>query len=173
MTVTINKPIRSGQNKWTLKYSSDELDPVFYIYINGLLVAQTNQTDYDVPANVGENIIVEIFDDANAIPTEVFAGKIRLGWFSVEDTEYYRIDEYIDDAWVEVKRYPENNAYLLFESRFLEDCQVHQFRVTPVGSNGNEGDPKTFSVLVVRHPDTPEVSYEYSSGTAKVTITEN
>ncbi|MHC4123925.1 MAG: hypothetical protein ACYSSI_10155 [Planctomycetota bacterium] len=171
--VTMQPPIRTGDRSVLLKYSSDLPTPTFYIYVDGVLVAETAQTEYTIVVSLNENVIVEILDDADAQPMQIFPGKLRVGWFFVEDTDYYRVEEYISSQWVERKRLPENNGYLTWESRFLEDGQDHTFRVIPVGTNGNDGTEKQFTVLMVRHPDTPDVSYSYSNQTNKVTISEN
>ena len=170
--VTITNQVRTGANSTLITYSSSLSSPTFYIYVDGVLTAQTTQTEYTIAVNPGETIVVEILDDAAAQAMQIFPGKARLGWFFVEDTNYYRIDEYIEDEWVERRKMPENNGYMEFESRFLEDGQSHQFRIVPVGTNGNEGTAREFSVLTVRTPDTPDVDYTYSSITNKITISE-
>lgn len=158
-----------------LKFSSDlGGTPIFYIYIDGTLVAETTHTEYEVSVNVDESYVVEILDVAGQIPMQVFPGKQRLNWFGfTEDVEYYRIDEYVDAAWVERKRKKENGGYISFTSRFLEDGATHTFRVVPVGTDGNEGTAKQFAVLMVRHPDVPDVGYTYDGGTNKITISES
>jgi hypothetical protein len=60
--------------------------------------------------------------------------------------------------------------YFTWLTRVLEDQAQHQFRVTPVGSNGNAGAAKNFAVLMTRIPDPPSVSYSYDAGTGAVTI---
>lgn len=60
--------------------------------------------------------------------------------------------------------------YFLWRSGVLADSTTHQFRVTPVGVNGNAGATKTFSLLMVRTPDVPAVTYAYDPGTGAVTI---
>ena len=60
--------------------------------------------------------------------------------------------------------------YFNWRSRVLEDSATHQFRVTPIGANGNNGTAKNFVVLMVRIPDPPRVSYSYSAGSGVVTI---
>jgi len=173
--VTIQPPIRTGRRTWLLRYSSDQEDPTFYIYIDGTLVAETHHTEYEISINIGESYIAEILEDASQLPMQVFPGKQRLNWFGFTegDVDYYRIDEYIDSAWVERKRKKETGGYITFESRFLEDGQTHTFRIVPIGIDGNEGTAKQFAVLMVRHPDVPDVGYTYDGGTNKVTITEN
>ena len=170
--VTLQTPIRTGLQSMLLEFSSDLQNPTFYIYVDGILVAETQQTQYTLAINAGETVVVEILDDVDTAPMQVFPGKVRLGWFWVDDCDYYRIDEYIDSQWTERKRMPQSNGYLIWESRFLEDGQVHNFRVVPVGTNGNEGQAKEFAVLVVHHPDEPDVDYEYSNATKKITISE-
>jgi len=170
--VTIEKPIRTGPRTVILKYSSDLESPTFYIYVDGILITQTTATEYTLAVDPDQSYIVEILDDADEQPMQIFPGKARLGWFKVEGVDYYRVDEYID-AWVERIRMPENDGYMKWPSRFLEDCQIHLFRVTPVGTDGNEGQAKEFSVLMVRYPDSPDVNYSHSATTHKLTITEN
>jgi len=171
--VTIEPPARMGQHSWKLEYSSDQEGPMFYIYLDGVLIAETRQTEYPVAINLEEISIIEILDDGDTPPMQVFPGKTRLGWFFVEGTEYYRVDEYINDEWVERSRLPENNGYLKWESRFLEDGQTHLFQVTAVGADGNESEAKQFAVLMVRRPDVPDVKYAHNEETGDITIEEN
>lgn len=168
--VTIEPPVRMGQHSWLLKYSSNLSNPTFYIYLDGNLIAETKQTEYTIAVNLDEVSLIEILDDPDASPMQVFPGKARLGWFFVEGTDYYRVDEYINETWVERRRLPENNGYLQWESRFLEDGQTHLFHVVPIGINGNEGEAKQFAVLMVRRPDVPDVDYSYNEGTGNVTV---
>lgn len=171
--VTMQPPIWIGTNSLKLVYSSDLETPTFYIYIDGLLVATTTQTEYIAAVNSGDEVIAEILDDPDAVPMQVFPGRVRLGWFAVTNTNYYRIDEYVESEWRERARITDNGGYMQWQSRFLEDCQSHLFKITPIGTNGNEGDEKQFTILMVRHPDTPDVSFEYSNTTKEITITEN
>ena len=169
--VTIQSLKQVGINALLVEYSSDLPTPTFYIYIDGILVTQTNQTEYMLLVSSTDNIIIEILDTAAAVPTEVFPGRIRLGWFWSDNTDYYRIDEYIASVWTERVKIKDNTGYMDWQSRFLEDEQSHQFRLVPIGTNGNEGVAKEVTILMIRHPDTPDVSYAYSDSTNKVTIT--
>ncbi len=170
--VTIIKFVRTGAYSWELSYSSDKEDPTFYIYLDGVLIAETQQTSYTIALNLDESSVVEVLDDSDIQPMQVFPGKTRLGWFFVEGTDYYRVDEKIDEVWTERKKMPENNGYLQWQSRFLEDGQIHHFRVVPIGVNGNEGTAKEFAVLMVRRPDVPGVNYAYEQVSKQVVIYE-
>ena len=167
--VTIESLTKIGLYSWLLKYSSDLEDPWFYIYLDGILIAETPQNQYNIAINMDEGSVIEVLDDPDALPMQIFPGKVRLGWFFVAGTNYYRIDEYINSAWVQRYRMPENNGYLLWQSRFLEDGQTHIFRVVPVGTNGNEGTARQFAVLMCRRPDVPDVIYTYANADYKVT----
>ena len=171
--VTIESLTKIGMYSWRLKYSSDLEDPIFYIYLDGVIIAETPQTQYDIAINMNESSVIEVLDDPDTQPMQIFPGKVRLGWFFVEGTDYYRIDEYIGSEWVERYRMPENNGYLSWQSRFLEDNQTHIFRITPVGTNGNEGTAKQFAVLMCRRPDVPDVTYTYDEEEGDITITQN
>ena len=168
--VTIESLTKVGRYSWKVVYSSDLPEPVFYIYLDGNLIAETANTEYELAVNMDEGSVIEVLDDADAQPIQIFPGKVRLGWFFAEGTDYYRIDEYVDSAWIERKRMPDNGGYMSWQSRFLEDGQTHIFRITPVGTNGNEGTERQFAVLMCRRPDVPDVGYAYNEGAGKVTI---
>jgi hypothetical protein len=58
-----------------------------------------------------------------------------------------------------------------WRSRVLEDGATHRFRVVPVGQNGNDGTEQLFTLLMVRIPDPPAVTYTYNgAGAPTVTI---
>lgn len=171
--VTIQSLTKIGLYSWLLKYSSNLESPWFYIYLGGCLIAETPQNQYNIAINMDESSVIEVLDDPDAQPMQIFPGKVRLGWFWAAGTNYYRIDEYIDSNWIERYRMPENNGYLSWQSRFLEDGQTHIFRVVPVGTNGNEGTARQFAVLMCRRPDVPDVGFGYNEGAGDILIFDN
>jgi len=171
MTVTISEPERLDSRTWRTSWSSDLEDPAFYVYRDGYLVAVTALGSMEFHIEGGESLVLEILDDADALPAAGFPGRLLLAWNSVDDADHYMIEEYVDSEWMERAQIADaGKPCFTWRTRFLEDCTEHQFRITPVGTNGNEGDPLTFIVLMVRHPDVPDVAYDYDDETAKVTI---
>lgn len=121
--------------------------------------------------SAGEQLVVEVLDAADERPEAAFPGRLTLGWYRVADAAKYRIDEYIGGNWTQRASIDDTGiGYYQWKTRFLEDSQTHQFRIVPVGNNGNDGDALAFSVLMVRHPDPPSASFSYSSATGTVTI---
>jgi len=159
--VTITDIITTGIFSTLIKYSSDLETPTFYIYLDGNLIDQTAQTEYKLSVNLDESSIIEILDDPEEKPIEIFPNKIKLNFFCSQETSYYKIDEYIESEWLTRQKIKDNSGYMSFESRFLEDCQSHIFRIIPVGTDGNEGESRQFTVLCCRYPDVPAVDYEY------------
>ena len=173
MAVTIISTVRAGANYWRIAWSSDEPDPTFYIYQDGQLVATTKLTTWTFLVPGGEEPVIEILDSSTELPQTAFSGRLTLAWERSADTDYYLIEEYVDASWSEVARVPDIGVYYYsWQTRFLEDVTTHQFRITPIGTNGNSGAVKSFSVLMVHNPAEPDVSYSYDSGTAKITISE-
>jgi hypothetical protein len=171
MGVLVTEVKQIGPNGWRLSYQSDLPNPTFYIYQDGLLVDTTKATTRVLSVPAGESLVVEVLDDPAIKPEAAFPGRLTLGWYSVANAASYRIEEYVSSSWVQRKRVVESGrGYYQWKTRWLEDSTVHQFRVVPVGTNGNDGDPLVFSVLMVRHPDPPDVSYSYSAATQTVTI---
>lgn len=53
----------------------------------------------------------------------------------------------------------------------LTDLAYYQFRIVPVGANGNDGDALVLSrEQMVRHPDAPNFSATFNAGARTVTI---
>lgn len=170
--VTLNPPQKLDSRSWLVSWSSDLGDPTFYVYQDGLSINETKQTEQVFTVDAGESLIIEVLDDPDAVPITAFPGRLTLNWRTSAATDYYRIEEYIEAAWIlRAKVKDSGGGYFKWKTRFLEDSATHQFRIIPVGTNGNQGTAKVFSCLMVRHPDLPNVGYEYSDDTHKVTVT--
>jgi hypothetical protein len=180
MAVTHETPRYVGGGRWRLAWSSGLGSPPpdgYRIYRDGALVARTDLEVWDFVLRAGEQLVVEVLDDDDLQPAVAFPGKLTFGWRRVAGAAEYRVEEYVAGLWVVRRNVPETGAeWLEFTSRYLEDDATHQFRVTPVGKNGNEGTPVSFAVLMVRHPDTPvdeqdlDAEFSYSAATKKVTV---
>src|SRR4030043_411723 len=99
--VKIESLTKMGLYSWKVKYSSDLEDPTFRIFLDGALIAETQATEHIIAVIIDEGSVIEILDDPVAQPMQIFPGRVRLGWFFVEGTDYYRIDEYINGEWIE------------------------------------------------------------------------
>lgn len=173
MAVTIQIPTQTSSGNWRVDYSSSLSDPTFFIYRDGILVNTTNQTYFSFLVKGGDSPVIEIKDSATDIPKEGFPGRLILTWFSTPATSHYRIEEFVNAVWTFRQNVSEDGrGYYKWQTRFLEDEASHQFRIIPVGTNENDGTIESFVVLMVRHPDVPDVNYTYSDSTKKLTITE-
>ena len=176
MTVTLDpsSPQYVGPLAWRLSWTSDLPGATFYVYRDGVLIATTTGGSIIVTVEAGETPLIEVYDDASTSPMESHPGRIMLAWCASSgspEVNYYRVDEYIGAAWVERARLRDDGrGYFTWRSRQLEDCTSHQFRIVPVGDNANEGAADTRTILMVRHPDPPEVSYTWDSGTRTITV---
>lgn len=171
MAVTYESTRTTGFTSVLLTYSSDlGGTPLFYLYQNGVLVSITTATQWTFTVEAGVQIQIEVFD-ADTTPSAVYPGRMTLTWDEAAATSHYVIEEFVDAAWTErAQVVDQGESYFSWVSRFLEDVTSHQFRVTPVGTNGVAGPQRAFTALMVRYPDVPDVSYTYDSDTAKVTI---
>ena len=172
MTVTINAPERISDGVWRFTWSSDlGGTPTFYLYLDGVLMYPTTETALDIYVSSGESVTLQVFDDAADSPDEIYSGRVTLGWQPIAGVDYYQIEEYVASVWTVRQKISENGSpWYSWRSRYLEDVTVHQFRIIPVGTNGNEGTPATFYVLMVRNPDAPALSFVFDTGTDKITI---
>lgn len=174
MSVTIRTAKQIDDRSVRLTWSSDGEDPTYYIWIDGVFAYETSLTEGVFPIVPGAAAIIDVFDSSSDEPSVAYPGRFLIGWWPSDAVDYYRIDEYYDSAWLERARVIDNGeGFFTWRTRFLEDVTSHQFRIVPVGTDGNEGTATTFTSLMVRHPDPPDVSYSYDSGTTKITISES
>lgn len=177
MAITENPPERIDLTTFRLSWSSDRTPPVTCrVYREGALVStQTSSTgDFELIVGIpsGDHPYFEILDKDCQVSGIAFPGRMTMQWTRVSGAETYRVDEYVSGDWTERKTYlDDGSGAYTYLSRWLEDVTQHQFRVVPIGSDGNDGTEKDFTFIMVRHPDEPAVEYAYDSGTAKVTIT--
>lgn len=165
MSVTYAAPLQLAANTWRLTWSSSLGVPGvafagYRIFKNGVQVGEeTTAEQLDVTLQAGESLVIEVLDDADEEPSTGFPGRITLGWGPVEPASSireYKVQEYVSAVWTTRKLVTEDGSpFYRFESRYLEDDTTHQFRVIPVGVNGNDGTALSFSALMVRHPDQP------------------
>jgi len=173
MTVTMNPPENVGGNSWRFSWSSDQDDPTFYVYdlSEGGLLDTTKGTSITITLEPGESRVLEVTEEELAAVPRGYPSRLLLYWYGPAGTSYYKVEEYVGAAWVTRARiYDRGQGHFTWRTRPLEDVTTHQFRIVPVGTNGNEGTPVTWSALMVTHPAPPEVDYAYSSGTGKVTV---
>lgn len=171
MTVTLNAPQYISEELVRLTWTSDETTPTFYIYRDGELIETTQSYETTVVIEEGESPIFEVLDSDLVSPVSGYPGQHEICWWAATSAEKYRIDEYVDSAWVQRDEViDEGQPFFSWTTRPLEDVTTHTFRVVPVGANGNDGTAQTYSIYMVRYPDPPEVSMTYSAVTRKVTI---
>lgn len=180
MAVAFGASQNLGGGRWLVAWSSTLGSPPpdgYRIFKSGVLVAQTDQESWQFTLAPGEQLVLEVLDDADQEPESAFPGTLLLGWRRTANTQEYRVEEYVGGLWVERRTVPDNGReWYSFESRFLEDVTTHQFRVIPVGTNGNDGTAISFSALMVRHPDQPiedselNERFTYSEDDKTVTI---
>ena len=174
MAVTITAQYRIGPTTWRIEVASTLGDPTFYWYVDGILIDSSNQPFRTFEIGAGEQGQIEILDDPDATPSAVYPGRVLLTWHpdpANADIENWRVDEYVDGDWTERITTPATQWGQEWTSRYLEDNSTHRFRVVPLGANSIEGVAREFSVLMVRLPDLPDVTYSYDDGTGAVTAT--
>lgn len=155
---------------WTLTGPSE----VSYIWRDGVKIAETQLTSWLVSVAPGESPVFELFDDAAAVPADAHPAYAVLGFYAAAATAEYRVQQFVSAAWTTVATLRDDGAtpYFTWRSPPLADSTSHQFRVVPVGTNGNVGTAAPLTMLIVTWPAVPRVSYAYNgAATPTVTIT--
>lgn len=170
MTVAILASRWAGANQLEVEWTSDQADPVYRLYVDGELLAETELTVWRFAISPGTSPLIEIRDDATRPP--VYPGRATLHWRVAAGAVAYRVEAWSGTAWTVAGRVSVGgeSAYATWTSDWLADGQTHQFRLLPLDAAGNEGEAVELAALIVRHPDPPEVALSYDPGTGLVTI---
>lgn len=171
--IAFNEPQQTGPDCWVLSWTSDQVDPEFRVYLDGVLVSTQTSTEYQLRSEYGQLVIVEVLDVAADVPSDAFPANMIQGWRRDSDAALYVIEEYVSAVWTERARIVPDEAldWLAYATGALTDETVAIWRVTPYDAAGNAGTAVSFSALMVRHPDVPNVEFTYNgAGTPTVTI---
>ena len=175
MTVTIDTETRVDANTLFYEWSSDLHDPTFYVYVDAKMVNTTKATSQEFHVEPDDFPAIEILDNPSTEPQYARSSRETLAWYAHSLAESYRIDELVSDVWTErATIFDAGEGFFVWVSRPLEDMTQHEFRVVPIGTDGNDGQtPARIFVPMIRLPDVPNVAYTYNGATPKtVTITE-
>lgn len=156
---------RTARVTWS--YAGSAAEPTFYVWVNGRLWTTTAARSVLLTGDGGETLDCFVTDDANEIPPATYPSRIELSWDHVTGAGRYRIEELVSAVWtVRDLVIDDGRGHFRWLSRPLEDVTTHQFRVTAIGTGGNEGVAKAATVFMVRRPDAPDVSFTYDGSVA-------
>ena len=171
--ITLNTPQYIGSNQIRITWSSNLPSPMYYVYIDGVLVTTTLITEYVFFGNPDTNYFIEVFDTSPHIATKVLKSNATICWFPVDGAEEYEVAEKVNGTWETIAYVSEIGMPVYSAlSRSLEDSTYHQFRVRPIKNRSHFGDPLLYSFYIVRFPDAPDVAFSYDAPTRILTISE-
>jgi len=158
MSVTISQT-QIAFNAYRLTFSSTELDPVYRIYRDGIIIETTKRNWKDIEVYPGAAVQIEVRDDANA-PAEAWPGQVLLSWGRDDTAASYRVEVYANAAWATERLVIDGSLY--HWTPYLADNTIHRYRIVPVDANGIDGQAREFSIAMVRRPDVPSVTLTYN-----------
>lgn len=159
-----------GGRVWYYEWSSSlGAGTTYYVYENAVLVDATLRNWRYVTVAEDDEVQFEVLDNPSTDPQPAYPRRGLLYWQSVDDAEYYRVEEYSGGAWTEKRRVQALSRSAYHVRTGVLTTGEHQWRVVPVTSGSIDGTPIEFAFTIVCRPDPPDVSYSYSSGTGNVT----
>ena len=171
MTATITATAQTSATGWKVTWASDQASPTFYVWVNGLFAYATQLLAGLFTVAPGTQLNLEIYDNPADSPVAAYSGQINLFLYGVEGAAKYSIEEQVAGNWLTRYTQPENGGWAYnWKSRYLEDCQTHNFRITPIDAAGNPGTPVTTASYIVRHPDIPAQNFSYNPATQALTV---
>lgn len=155
---------------WRITWGSTLGSPTYRVHVDGVLASTQTAASFDITVDDNWQPVVEVLDDSSD-PQPAFPAQLVLGWRTDSDAAEYRIEQKVAGVWTEHATVARSSAaYQSYTTPALADQTTHEWRVIPIDTAGNDGTAIAFSTLMVRHPDIPDVSFAYSAGTGKVTI---
>lgn len=176
MAVTFTDIIAGNGNTFLIRWTSDATAPVsFRVYREGRKVTAFTSAD-----GTGEVVLViapdtspylEVLDNDSLQPSPAFSGHLTLNWMATAGAESYAVQWWDGSAW-QTQASIEDTGFASYSwlTQWLADSTTHQFRIVTTATDGTTATSATMNLLMVRHPDSPNVTYTYSAGTGKVTI---
>lgn len=152
--------------------ASDLVIPVYYWWLDGSFLCESRNPQTIVSVDPGTYPTVEVFDDPDRRP-EFKLPPVRSFEFARSEGASRYLVERSDGAggWDYERTIAERGAPMLRASTGpLPDSETTTFRVTPTGENEVDGTASTKSILMIRYPDPPDVTFAYAAGTHKVTV---
>lgn len=155
MSTTLTLTPFPGGYDWQGVATSTLADPTYRWRKNGELVATTKCNVMMFHLDSGEDMEISVFDD-DTVPDESFPSRDRFQWLHADGADYYEISEYVDSAWVVTAVIRDIGQWIFaWQTRVLEDCVGHQFRIRSMGMYA-DGSYKTFTSYMIRRPDHPQ-----------------
>jgi len=156
------------------KYSWTATTGPYRVYLNGILQDTVTTNEYVSSIQGYTNPppleILDVNDTDDALNIQ-YPAYLVLQWRRVNGAVSYAIEQYVDSAWVLQSRiYDDGSGYYSYTTEALDDVTEHQWRIKAADDYGNESSPLSFTALVVKNPDTPDVTIAYNESTKKVEI---
>lgn len=168
MSVTIETVQAAGPNQVMVRWSSDLTNPLYRIWRGGVRIDVTRRNWGVFALDGGDARDIVIADDS-AVPSGTAEKHAVLLWDAVAATAAYRVEQSIDAAWVTLHEVADDGRQLYqWRTPLLPAGTATSFRVTPIGTNGNDGTPVTPTVTLAGQPDPPEVAATYDLGTMTI-----
>lgn len=169
MAITSLTSVQQGF-QWLFQWVSDLSSPTYYVWLNGEFLMETAETSVSLYIAPGDDLQLSVFDDSAAVPPEHFPSRLTLRWVGRDGAQMYRVEQYVDSAWVPRTLIPWrlSNVYRYTTAR-LDDVTEYQYRVLPLDAQGRSGTALNFTVEMVRYPDPPTQTMDFTGGELVIT----
>lgn len=148
--------------------------PPYQIWLNGLLLEDEITDEEYLCIQEGYEDIpppIEILNDGDTIENQEYPPFITLQWLGNANAVMYEIQEYVNAGWIKRALIDEvGQGYYKYTTRSLIDASTAQWRVLSLDLKENEGTPLSFSVIIAKNPDPPEVEIEYTKPNIVVSV---
>jgi len=157
--------VRQPEATWLFTWAVGT--PPYAVWLDGRQLASGLTVEsflYEEAIHEDEAPPLEILNDGDPVQNQLFPPRIQIQFRALQAAAAYIIEQFIAAAWVQVAQIMEaKRGYHNRETEPLDDATTHLFRATALSVAGAEGTPLTFSIDMVRNPNTPQVAFSVST----------
>lgn len=170
MAITSLKYERVSPLQVRFFWTSNLSDPTYYVWVNGVLVGETLETEWLVSVGLGDQVQFSVFDDSSSVPPEYYPAQAKLRWLGRDGSSVFRVEQKVSGEWelIGLPPFRLSNVYQHVTGP-LDDVTTYEFRVVPVDEDGRLGTTLDFALEMVRYPDSPEQTMQFTGGELAIT----
>lgn len=161
MNLTITN---TSEGVWTFSWDADS-GVSYEVWLNGVLLATVDEGEYECsyPGYSDTPPPLEIVEE-NTAESEIYPPFLQLQWRRVAGAAAYKVEEYVDAAWVTRRTIIDTGAeYYLYQTPVLLDGTEAIWRVSALDTTGDAGTAVSFTMEMCCNPAEPAVEMDYDS----------
>lgn len=168
MSLVTVSATRLTSTAWRMSWA-DTVD-TYWVYVDGRLVSIQGDAYINLESTTGAVPQCEVATDEDDVPNQLlYPWRANLAWYDGDTSpaRYHVVK--LSGSAIDVLA-STALSYVRWQSGVLDDQTSYAYTVDPIDAYDLTGTSQSFTVVIARHPDDPNVTYSYDAGSGEVTI---